>query len=91
MYVMIDGSCIQYGQAVLKVYAVRVSLLAIRHDLLSLYERTVTISRVRFGLGLVSGLGLVLGGSFFFFNIFTLARRIRVIIMVRISPCTYRR
>jgi len=90
---MIDGSCIQYGQAVLKVYAVRVSLLAIRHDLLSSYERTVTISRVRFGLGLVSGLGLVLGGSFFFFffNIFTLARRIRVIIMVRISPCTYRR
>ena len=57
MYVMIDGSCIPYGQAVLKVYAVRESLLAIRHDFLSSYERTVTISRVRFvlGLGLVSG------------------------------------
>ena len=63
MYVMIDGSCIQYGQAVLKVYAVRARLLAIRHDCLSSYERTVTINRVRVGLGLVSGLVIVLGGS----------------------------
>jgi len=56
MYVMIDGSCIQYGQAVLKVYAVRESLLAVRHDFLSSYERMLTISMFRFGLGLVSEL-----------------------------------
>ena len=51
---MIDGSCIQYGQAVLKVYAVRESLLSIRHDFLSSYERTLTISvRVSLVLGLL--------------------------------------
>ena len=49
MYVMINGSCLQYGQAVLKVYAVRVSLLAIRHDLC--HRMKVRLRLVGLGLG----------------------------------------
>ena len=49
MYVMIDGSCIQYGQSVLKVYAVRESLLAIRHDFC--HRMNVRLRLVGLGLG----------------------------------------